>query len=302
MTRHPVHPATNTPARPHVGPNQAITPGPFLLDIPRRAWATQINLEGRVRGGLPGLGKVLLALAIDPTSEAIRASVKDTASRGWNLLRRRSRANAEEIVLYGSRQMERLHLPQRRQARSLLRRHAIRQRLLSREIARLRDDSTNGLLLGSAGQQIAGLVSCDLFDERADLRVDATDLSPFGDGAVDYIEHHHMIEHLPIDNVERAIREWYRVLEPGGYLVFTCPDFDGLARLWRRTRSDAGRAKVERMVYGPQNHDGQFHRSAHTRRSLQLLVRRVGFDVVRSYAPFPQRSTPSLLLIARKPR
>lgn len=266
----------------------------------RRAWATQINLEGRWRGGVMGFGKVLVALALDPGSETIRASVQDNRRRGRDRLQRMS-MDAAKAVRTILPSMDRLPVPTPRQVRSLLRPHAIRQHLLSREIAGYRAKSGKGILLGSAGQRIEGLVSCDLFDEQAELRIDATELSVFEDNSVDYIEHHHMIEHLPIDNVAQAVGEWYRVLEPGGYLVFTCPDFDALARLWTRTRSEAGRAKVERMVYGPQNHEGQFHRSAHTGRSLRRLVQDAGFDVVRSYAPFPNRSTPSQLLVARKP-
>lgn len=71
---------------------------PVTRSVMRRAWATQINLEGRVRGGLPGLGKVLLAFAIDPTSSSIRSSARDNARRGWDLVQRRTRGNAGRMA------------------------------------------------------------------------------------------------------------------------------------------------------------------------------------------------------------
>jgi len=54
-----------------------------------------------------------------------------------------------------------------------------------------------------------------------DLTCDATDL-PFEDNSVDYIVSSHAIEHM-ID-VEKAFREWVRVLRPGGLMAHKMPD------------------------------------------------------------------------------
>lgn len=65
---------------------------PVTRSVLRRAWATQMNLEGKWRGGLRGMGKVLMALVLDPGSDVIRASARDNARRGWSRLRSRARS------------------------------------------------------------------------------------------------------------------------------------------------------------------------------------------------------------------
>ena len=55
----------------------------------------------------------------------------------------------------------------------------------------------------------------------AQLVYDALDL-PFKDGTLDYVFCCHGLEHL--DNVETALREWARVLKPGGHLCLLTPD------------------------------------------------------------------------------
>jgi predicted SAM-dependent methyltransferase len=62
---------------------------------------------------------------------------------------------------------------------------------------------------------------------EADLKADAKDLSMFADGSVDYIESHHMIEHLSFADTESALTEWHRVLRQRGLLVISCPDISG---------------------------------------------------------------------------
>lgn len=61
---------------------------PVTRSILRRAWATELNLEGRQRGGLLGLVIVLAALAVDPYSPAIRDSAMEFATRGKGRLMR----------------------------------------------------------------------------------------------------------------------------------------------------------------------------------------------------------------------
>jgi len=51
---------------------------------------------------------------------------------------------------------------------------------------------------------------------------DATQLIWFRDGVLDYIYSSHLLEDFP--DTEGVLREWLRVLKPGGKLIIFCPD------------------------------------------------------------------------------
>lgn len=56
-----------------------------------------------------------------------------------------------------------------------------------------------------------------------DLKVDdCSDLGDFNDACVDAVFSSHLIEHL--DNPLQALKEWWRVIKSGGYLVLYWPD------------------------------------------------------------------------------
>lgn len=56
----------------------------------------------------------------------------------------------------------------------------------------------------------------------AQLRGDAADLRWFRDGSLDYVFSSHVLEDF--HDTEAVLREWLRVLRPGGRLVIFCPD------------------------------------------------------------------------------
>jgi predicted SAM-dependent methyltransferase len=51
---------------------------------------------------------------------------------------------------------------------------------------------------------------------------DATRLHWFQDGVLDYVYSSHLLEDFP--DTESVLREWLRVLKPGGNLIIFCPD------------------------------------------------------------------------------
>ncbi len=51
---------------------------------------------------------------------------------------------------------------------------------------------------------------------------DVTDLRWFRDGVLDYVYSSHVLEDFV--EIEPVLREWLRVLRPGGHLVIYCPD------------------------------------------------------------------------------
>lgn len=93
------------------------------------------------------------------------------------------------------------------------------------EIARLLKQERIRLNIGSDIGQIAGFLNVDFNPEvKPDICTDATDLSIFEDGTVDEILASHILEHLTWDDGLVALKEWLRVLKPGGLLTVATPD------------------------------------------------------------------------------
>jgi SAM-dependent methyltransferase len=71
-------------------------------------------------------------------------------------------------------------------------------------------------------KQIANLdyLTGDLFDPNVMVKVDITDI-PFADSSFDAIFCSHVMEHVPDD--KQALREFVRVLSPGGWAIFLVP-------------------------------------------------------------------------------
>ena len=178
---------------------------------------------------------------------------------------------------------------------------------IDRLLAELRKHVSKGLHLGSGSTKLEGLINCDLFNPEADLKADAKDLSMFEDGSVDLIESHHMIEHLSFADTESALEEWQRVLRRRGLLVISCPDISRIFLKWLRYSAIyplfPRQEKLDyiiKMLVGPQQHEGQFHRNAFDFRRMSQLLARHGFTAEFSFSPYSERPTPSLLVIARK--
>lgn len=64
---------------------------------------------------------------------------------------------------------------------------------------------------------------------KVDLVCDATKLS-LEDNSVDFIYAGHLVEHFYPDTLGAAIKEWHRVLKPGGRIVIVTPDCGAVMR------------------------------------------------------------------------
>ena len=171
-------------------------------------------------------------------------------------------------------------------------------------ISNIRNSAETGLHVGCGYNIIPELINCDRYNNSADIHLDATDLKDFSDSSVDLIENHHIIEHLSFDETEKALAEWSRVLKTGGYLITTCPDLNKVADLWIDHQDDEDntdfRDYILKMIFGSQEHDGMFHKSGFNIKILSYMLEKIGFEIEFAYSPYPDRTTPSMLIIARK--
>lgn len=66
---------------------------------------------------------------------------------------------------------------------------------------------------------------------KPDIIGTLTDLSAVATESMDALFSSHSIEHLYVHEVPVALKEFHRVLRPGGFLVITCPDLQTVCEL-----------------------------------------------------------------------
>ncbi|MFA5075626.1 MAG: glycosyltransferase [Candidatus Babeliales bacterium] len=88
------------------------------------------------------------------------------------------------------------------------------------------------LNLGCGLYKIEGIINVDQLESvHPDLIADACNL-PFDPGTVDEIYCGHLLEHLTMEQAEKALRHWHSILKPGALIMITVPDFDYLAKAY----------------------------------------------------------------------
>jgi SAM-dependent methyltransferase len=84
------------------------------------------------------------------------------------------------------------------------------------------------LNLGCGDKILAGYVNVDVVPERAanvpDVVCDVRKLEVFSDNYADEILAVHVVEHFWRWEVVDVLREWFRVLKPGGVMILECPN------------------------------------------------------------------------------
>jgi predicted SAM-dependent methyltransferase len=110
---------------------------------------------------------------------------------------------------------------------------------------------------------------------------DAIDLGRFEDGSFVEIYASHVLEHFDYrDKLVTALREWHRVLTPGGVLRLSVPDMDILAHLLlQRHKLDVNqRFNVMRMIFGGHVDAHDYHLVGLNQDFLAGFLEAAGFD------------------------
>ena len=108
---------------------------------------------------------------------------------------------------------------------------------------------------------------------------EAQDLSRFPDACFEEIYASHCLEHLDFrGEIEAALREWHRVLVPGGRIFVSVPDLSALARLILRpglTVND--RLSIMKMVFGAHVDAYDYHKVGFDFELLCYFLEDAGF-------------------------
>lgn len=168
------------------------------------------------------------------------------------------------------------------------------------------------LNLGCGDKILPGFVNVDVVEARAGMRPDVIcdlhRLHPFADGSVDEVMAIHVVEHFWRWEVEAVLREWIRVLRPGGRMILECPNLlsaarELLANPQQRARGDQAGQRSMWVFYGdPAWKDPlMIHRWGYTPDSLADLMRSVGLVHVRQEpAQYKLREPRDMRLVGEK--
>jgi predicted SAM-dependent methyltransferase len=108
-------------------------------------------------------------------------------------------------------------------------------------------------------------------------------LPMFRDETADLIYVCHCLEHVSFLETERVLREWRRVLKPGGILRISVPDFDCILAIYEAFQHDI--AAIEKTLMGGQNYAANFHKAVFNRAHLARLLEAAGLVNVRPWTP-----------------
>lgn len=133
------------------------------------------------------------------------------------------------------------------------------------------------LNLGCGGVYLDGFVNIDKVawgPRGADLIADVLDLNMYGDGIVDYIHTYGLLEHIPPWDTLLALREWARVLRPGGMIHIEVPDLHRVLEGWFIT-GDLDEQTAINLIYGGNKEPNKIYLDQHhlTGFSLSRLAR-----------------------------
>lgn len=149
------------------------------------------------------------------------------------------------------------------------------------------EEKTIRLNLGGCGEgfldsRIPGFLTMDL-REGADVVGDCADLSRFPDESVSDVYASNILEHWPIAKTVDVLKEWRRVLKPGGKLYVSVPDFDAAVKLYLKL----GLVKwLKFHLWGDQMHPLNYHYVCFTFASLAEDLHAAGFSDIQRVKVF----------------
>ncbi len=105
---------------------------------------------------------------------------------------------------------------------------------------------------------------------------------PFDDDYADEIRAIHIIEHAWPWDALKIIKEWTRVLKPGGKIAIECPDLDKVLAL--ANVPEIPPSFTFWALYGDPRHEepGMMHRWCYNRRQLSILMSDAGLVKVQN--------------------
>jgi predicted SAM-dependent methyltransferase len=127
-------------------------------------------------------------------------------------------------------------------------------------------------------RHIPGYIHVDIMDApHIDQRCSVDNLHVFANDSVTLIYASHILEHFGRHEVEGVLKEWHRVLAPGGKLRIAVPDFSAVVDLYEQEGLKDGKSGLVGLVCGGQRDKYDFHKIIFDEPFLTFLLAKAGF-------------------------
>jgi len=139
------------------------------------------------------------------------------------------------------------------------------------------------LHLGCGKRFIEGFIHVDLQElPHIDYQASVDDLHFAEDNSVALIYVSHVLEHFGRHEYKDVLKEWHRVLKPGGILRVSVPDFDAVVKYYTEKEANL-HLLLGLLVGGQKTGEYDYHKMIFNQKILQEVLEEVGFFNIRKY-------------------
>lgn len=137
------------------------------------------------------------------------------------------------------------------------------------------------LHLGCGNKIIEGFTNIDIRPmDGIDLVDDISKLSKIENNTIELIYACHVLEHFGRHEYLDVLKRWYEILEVGGKLRISVPDFSKVVEYYNKTKD---LKKLLGFLYGGQTYPQNFHYCTWDFNTLSDDLKKIGFKDVNFY-------------------
>lgn len=164
--------------------------------------------------------------------------------------------------------------------------------------------------LGCGARHLPGFVNVDLANNwssvQPDVVCDVTGQLSFPTDHADEVHAYHVFEHIQRWQAEDVLKEWIRVLKPGGLLVLEMPCLDKIIRILAHGLIDGKKSDMRLTVWGlygdPKYKSPEMvHKWCWSAQELANVLFNVGMEDVLLEEPQTHQKIRDMRMTARKP-
>lgn len=137
------------------------------------------------------------------------------------------------------------------------------------------------LHLGCGPKHFPGWFHVDALDyPHVDHKGRVDELDFIESDSVELIYASHLLEHFGRHEFEAVLKEWYRVLKPGGTLRLAVPDYAACAKLFVAGKLENGVRDILGLMVGGQKDEYDYHKMIFDEAFLSTTLTDIGFSKI----------------------